>query len=164
MLLFTLTSAAFFAAAPVAQVVTPASVPVAVERSVQAAANPHLQNARSAMEKGDLSLARREYQFAQIVDREAGRIPVDASKGLAALLFTQSQPRAAAEIMQQLADEAALAGQIDLEASALVSATWLRLECGDRFAVKEGVRRLHQISRDRSISSETRAMLKKQLG
>ncbi len=163
MLLFTLTSAALLAATPMALVVATAA-PVSFEMSVPVAANPHLQNARTALEQGDVAMARREYQFAQVVDRDAGVIPVEATNGLAALLYAQSKPREAAEIMQQLADEAARAGKIDLEASALVSATWLRLECGDRIMAKQGVRRLREIARDKSISAETRTLLKQSIG
>lgn len=163
MLLVTLTSAALLAAAPVAPVVA-TTAPIHIEVTVVNPSNPHLKNARSALEKGDVAEARREYQFAQVVDRDAGVIPVEASNGLAALLFAQSKPREAAVIMQQLAEEAARAGKIDLEASALVSATWLQLECGDRLAAKQGVRRLHEIARDKRISSETRTLLKQSLG
>lgn len=163
MLFVTLTSAALLAVAPLTQVVA-ATTQVPVEVSVPDASNPHLQNARAALQKGDVALARREYKFAQVVDRDAGIIPVEASNGLAALMFAQSQPREAAEIMQQLADEAARAGDIDLEASALVSATWLRLECGDRVVAKQGVRRLREIAREKNISHETRTLLKQSLG
>jgi len=163
MLLLTLTSAALLATAPMAPAVA-ISAPAHIAVTVTNVANLHLQNARVALEQGDVSAARREYRFAQVVDRDAGLIPVEASNGLAALLYAQAQPREAAEIMQQLADEAARAGKIDLEASALVSATWLRLECGDRVAAKQGVRRLHEIARDSRISDATRTLLKQSIG
>ncbi len=163
MLLVTLTSAALLAVAPIVPVVATTTAPISIEASVPDAANPHLQNARAALEQGNVALARREYQFAQVVDRDAGVIPVEASNGLAGLLYAHAQPREAAEVLQQLANEAARAGKIDVEASALVHATWLRIECGDRIAAKEGVRRLHEIARDNSISSETRALLKRSL-
>lgn len=163
MLLVTLTSAAILAAASSSQV-PPSAESVAAGIAVAADVNPHLQNARAALEKGDVTLARREYRFAQLVDRDAGVIPVEASQGLAGVLFAQEQPREAAEVMLQLAEEAARAGEIDLEARALVSATWLQLECGDRSAARQGVRRLHEIARDTRISSATRSLLKHSIG
>lgn len=162
MLFLTLTSAALIAATPLAPAT--ATVPVCAPAASASVANPHLLNARAAIAKGDITTARREFRFATIVDRDEGCLPVESSNGLASLLFAQSQKSEAAEVMQELAEEAAKSGDINVEARALVSATWLRIEAGDRLAAKAGVRRLREIAKDSGLTSETRALLKERLG
>ncbi len=158
MLFLALTSAALLAA-PVTSVPLPAAPFVAAEAS-----NPHLDNARTAIAKGDLLTARREYRFAAVIDRDEGRLPVEASHGLAELLFAQSMRREAADVMQQLADEAARVRNVDIEARALISAAWLRLEAGEHTLAKQNVRRLREIARDAGLAPDTRALLKESLG
>ncbi len=163
MLFLTLTTAALLAVAPSSPVCAP-SGPTLFAQTVPTDANPHLQYARAALAQGDLITARREFRFAQIVDRETGVLPVEATNALASLLYADSSSHEAAEVLQQLVDEAFRTGDLDVEAHALVSVTWLRIEAGQRFAAKAGVRRLHEIARDRRISPATRERLRQSLG
>jgi Tfp pilus assembly protein PilF len=123
-----------------------------------------MQSARAAAQRGDLDHARREYRVAVALGLDEGCLPVEASHGLARLLFAQSQSEEAAHVMEELASEARASGNVDVEARALVSAAWLQLDGGQRLLAKENIRRLHELSRQRGLSSATRALLKESLG
>ncbi len=153
MLFLTLASAAMLAASP--------AVPVC--NNANTTTSPHFAAATSAMIKGDVATARREFRIAEAIGRDSGCLPVAASQGLAQLFFGQQQLLEAADVLQHLADDAARAGDIDLEARTLVDVTWLQLKAGDREMAKHSGRRLYQLSRDARLSSDTRAFLRTSL-
>lgn len=147
---------------------TPSRVVCAVDMraptAVSASTGDYLQNARAAAQRGDLNTARRQYRVAAALGRDDGCLPVDATNGLARLLHAQSQSSEAADLMVELADEAKTAGNRDVEASALVSAAWLRLDADEPMLAKSLVRRLYVLAKDPSLTRETRALLKESLG
>lgn len=162
MLLLTLSTVATLIGTTPARAVCAVDTPA---RSTAAASTgQYLQQARDAARRGDLDTARRQYRVAAALGRDDGCLPVDATNGLARLLFAQSRSGEAADLMLQLADEAHEVGNRDVEANALVSAAWLRLDSGERLMAKPLVRRLHEIAKDPSLTRETRALLKETLG
>ncbi len=140
-----------------ADTVTPAS-------AVGTMTSDHLRDARSAAQRGDMNAARRQYRVAVALGRDEGCLPVEASHGLARMLYAQAQSAEAAGVMQQLGNEARAAGNLDVEAEALVAAAWLQLDAGQRVSAKASVRRLYELSHARGLSKETRALLKESLG
>ena len=69
-------------------------------------------------------------------------------------------PHDEADVMRELAVEARSAGSDDVEARALVAASWLYLECGARTEARQGVRRLHELAKSTSLSPDTRNLLR----
>ncbi len=153
MLFFTLASAAIIATAPAAPA-CPAN---------DAVTTAHMNNAKAAMVSGDLNTARQQFRIAEVLGRDSGCLPVDAAQGLAQLLFSQQQASEAAEVLQQLANDAAQAGDFDLEARTLVNVAWLQIESGERAQAKASVRRLYELANDTRLSPKTRSYLKQTL-
>ena len=87
------------------------TVPLTTTRTP--AADDHLVNARRAMTDGQFDIARREFSAALSEERSAGKLPVESSVGLADALYAQAYNREAAFTMEQLAKDAALAGDVD---------------------------------------------------
>lgn len=127
-------------------------------------ANERLQAARTAMSNGEFDIARREFSAAAALDREAGKLPVQAMIGLADALYAQSYDREAAFTMERLANAAALLGDVDTEAVALADAIWLNLDSGQRIAARKLTDRLRALVKDTPLSTETRKALKTRLG
>ncbi len=153
MLFLTLASAVFIAAAP--------AVPVCPVNDAVTAA--HISKAKSAMVSGDLSTARQQYRIAEVLGRDNGCLPVDAAQGLAQLFFSQARGNEAAAVLQNLANDAAKAGDYDLEARTLIHVAWLYVDSGERSSAKASVRRLYELARDNRVSSKTRLLLNQTL-
>ncbi len=137
--------------------------PVPVCNTADATTSNHLETAKSAMMAGDVKTARVQYRIAEVLGRDSGCLPVDAAQGLAQLFFGQHQGLEAADVLQHLADDAARAGNADLEARTLVHVAWLQLQAGDRAMAKVSARRLRELSRDARLSSDTRKFLRQSL-
>ena len=123
----------------------------------------HIDNARRALANGEFDVARREFVIAAALDRDAGRLPVEASFGLAHVLYSQSYNREAATTLDRLAAEAARIGDMDTEARALLDAVWLHLDAGQRAAARSNATRLRAIVDDERLSEETRKLVKSRL-
>lgn len=128
------------------------------------AADEHLQTARRAMTNGDFDIARREFQAAAALDRDAGKLPVEAMTGLADALYAQAYNVEAAITMLRLADAAALVGDVDTEAVALADAIWLNADAGQRLLARKQTERLRALMKDTPLSVETRKAIRNRLG
>ncbi len=127
-------------------------------------ARDHLDSARRALADGAWDIARREFVIAAALDRDAGRVPVDAAFGLAHCLYSQSYNREAALVMNKLADEAAQTGDVETEARALADAVWLNADSGQWGKARQDALRLRNISTDSRITPETRKLIKARIG
>jgi hypothetical protein len=124
----------------------------------------HLDSARRALANGQFDVARREFVIAAALERDAGRVPVEASFGLAHVLYSQSYNREAAIVLGQLAEEAAKQGDIDTEVRARLDAIWLNLDAGQRAQARADASRLRSLIDDTRLTAETRKLLKARLG
>ena len=107
---------------------------------------------KAQIERGDLLFeegrriaARRAYQKAAEIAREEGALPEPAVRRLANAHYFDGQFRRAAKALDRLADEAALHGDLPVQAWALADAAWLYGRAGDETSVKirlEAVERL----------------------
>ncbi len=120
----------------------------------------HLQSARRALTQGDFDVARREFVIAAALDRDEGKLPVDATFGLVNVLYARSQIREAAAVMDRLATEASERGDADTEARALMDAIWLNIDAGQRVQARIDGVRLQQLMKDKSLSKETLKLVK----
>lgn len=145
-------------AVPPATVVTTATVAPLVT------ASDHLDSARRAFVTGAFDIARREFVIAAALERDAGRVPVEASFGLAHALYSMSYNREAAIVMGVLAKEAASVGDVETEAKALVDAMWLNLDCGQRAQARVDGQRLRALATHPSLSAATRKAVKQRVG
>lgn len=142
-----------------------ASTPVAAVASmplppVDAPADEYLARARKAFDAGDLGVARREFVIAAALERDAGRLPVAASFGLSRVLFAQSNNKEAAQVLSELARDAAAKGDDNTEARALADAIWLNRESNQRADVRNEAARLLTLMRGTSLSAETRRLIR----
>lgn len=140
------------AALPVARVSTPTPIVVEPARSAE-----HIAKARKALDKGELTEARREYVIATALDRDEGRLPIESSFGLAQLLFAQFDPVGAAKVLNDLADEAAQRNDVDTEARALTDAVWLNLNAKQHNRARRDAERLRDLLNDNRLSATTRS-------
>ena len=124
----------------------------------------HLESARKALAVGAFDDARREFAAAAALDREAGRLAVEASFGLAHTLFAQQYDREAATVLARLATEAAAAGNVEVEAKALLDVVWLNVQNGQRTEARANGLRLKALSADATVSAETRQAIKRRIG
>lgn len=153
------------------QVVTPAPTrlaapPVAVVAAVampvaDAPSDEYLVRARKAFDLGDFTTARRDYVIAAALDRDAGRLPVLASFGLSRVLFAQSNSREAAQVLTELAREAAVKGDDNTEARALADAIWLSREANQITQVRTEATRLRDLLKGNTLSADTRRIISK---
>ncbi len=159
------TDAARAALAPTATSGTPsAMVTVPLTTTRTPAADDHLVNARRAMTDGQFDIARREFSAALSEERSAGKLPVESSVGLADALYAQAYNRAAAFTMEQLAKDAALAGDVDVEAMALADAIWLHADAGQRVHARKLAARLRVLMKETPLSAEARKAVHGRLG
>ncbi len=124
----------------------------------------HLERAKRAMLDGQFELARREFLAAATLEREAGRVPVEAVTGLAHALYSQSYNVEAALAMERLAAEAAANGNSNAEALALADAIWLHADAGQRLAARKHASRLKKLLKDSTITAETREFVRVRVG
>lgn len=124
----------------------------------------HLASARKALDNGAFDDARREFAAAAALDREAGRLPVESSMGLAYTLFAQQYDREAAHVLTKLATDAANAGNAEVEAQALLDVVWLNVQNGQKYEARENATRLRQLSTSASVSKETKKAIKRRIG
>lgn len=135
-----------------------------VSASYTLTASDHLDSARRAFAEGAWDIARREFVISAALDRDAGRIPIEASFGLAHCLYSQSYNREAALVMNKLADEVAQAGDVETEARALADAVWLNADSGQWGKARQDALRLRNISTDSRLTPETRKLIKARIG
>jgi len=124
----------------------------------------HIEIARRAMLNGEFDIARREFAAAAEVDREAGRLPVEAVTGLAHALYSQSYNREAAIAMERLAKEAAARGDTNVEAIALADAIWLNTDAGQRITARKQADRLRKLMKDSAVTTATRDLVRARVG
>ncbi len=124
----------------------------------------HMEVARRAMLNGEFDIARREFAAAAELERQAGRLPVEAVTGLAHALYSQSYNREAALAMERLAKEAAARGDSNAEAVALADAIWLNSDAGQRITARRQADRLRKIMKDSAITAETRDLVRIRVG
>jgi hypothetical protein len=139
------------------RVASASTVAAAVRTVDDITAADHLQSARRALTLGDFDAARREFVIAAALDRDEGKLPVDATLGLVNVLYARSQIREAAAVMDRLATEASERGDADAEARALMDAIWLNIDAGQREQARIDGVRLQRLIKDKSLST---AMLK----
>jgi hypothetical protein len=155
MLITALTVATMLSAVQVApainvdSVARPTSGIVADDRTT---ASDHIDAARRALKSGDFDGARREYVIAAALDRDDGKLPVDATFGLASVQFARNMSREAAATMDRLAADALAIGDYDTEARALVDAIWLNIDAGQRTQARTDGLRLQALLKERSLS------------
>jgi hypothetical protein len=159
--MFTIMLAALFntvtAAAPGAPAVTRLPFArAAIEVAHAPADEEHLLKARVAMLAGQLDLARREFIIAAALDRDAGRVPTEATFGLARVLYGQNREAEAARLLDELATEALRQQDVDCAALALNDALWLHLRANRRAdALADGLR-LTDVLNDTRLSDTVR--------
>lgn len=124
----------------------------------------HLARAKQAMLDGQFELARREFLAAATLEREAGRVPVEAVTGLAHALYSQAYNVEAALAMERLAAEAAANRDANAEAVALADAIWLHADAGQRLAARKQASRLKKLMKDSTITAETREFVRIRVG
>jgi len=124
----------------------------------------HLESARRFLAAGAFDDARREFAAAAALDRQAGRLPVESSIGLAYTLFAQQYDREAAHVLSRLASDAAHAGNAEVEAKALVDVVWLNVQNGQRAEAHANGLRLRALTSQGGLSAETRLAIKQRIG
>jgi thioredoxin-like negative regulator of GroEL len=124
----------------------------------------HLASARKAIDVGAFEDARREFAAAVAQDRAAGRLPVESSIGLAYTLFAQQYDREAAHVLTRLAQDAANAGNAEVEAKALIDVVWLNVQNGQRIEARSNGYRLLELKKHPGVSAETREAIKRRVG
>ncbi|WP_310569290.1 hypothetical protein [Gemmatimonas sp.] len=138
--------------------------PAAATRTV-AVAEPivtspeHIARARLALANGEFDVARREFVTAAAIDRDEGKLPTEATFGLAHVLYAQSYNREAAMVLERLAADASTVGDVDTEAKALLDAMWLNVDAKQRLQARADASRLRVLLRDKRLSNETRKLV-----
>ncbi|WP_309671338.1 hypothetical protein [Gemmatimonas sp.] len=119
----------------------------------------HIARARLALANGEFDVARREFVTAAAIDRDEGKLPTEATFGLAHVLYAQSYNREAAMVLERLAADASTVGDVDTEAKALLDAMWLNVDAKQRLQARADASRLRVLLRDKRLSNETRKLV-----
>jgi len=131
----------------------------AVVADIPSAAD-HLESARRALVKGEFDVARREFVIAAALDRDDGKLPIEAAFGLANVLYSSSFNREAAITMDRLADDALAVSDHNTEARALVDAIWLNMDAGQRNQARSDALRLSELIKEGKLSEYTLKMIR----
>lgn len=123
----------------------------------------HIARARLALANGEFDVARREFVTAVAIDRDEGKLAAEASFGLAHVLYAQSYNREAAVVLERLATDASTAGDVDVEAKALLDAMWLNVDARQRLQARADASRLRMLLKDNRLSSATRKLVTSRL-
>lgn len=119
----------------------------------------HIAKARRALDQGELQEARREYVIASALDRDEGKLPSEATFGLAQVLYSQFDEKGAAKVLNQLAEEAAAKGDVNTEARALVDAMWLNVNTKQVNRARQDAERLRELLQTAPLSADVRAYI-----
>lgn len=138
-------------------------VRVFTTRTAPLSAEEHLTLARRAAGLGEFDLARREYNAAARLEREAGRLGVQATMGLVQVLYAQSYTREAAYVLDQLAHQAGLRGDDNTEARARADAMWLKAEDGFAPQARDDARRIRVLQKQGHLSDSTQRYVAERL-
>jgi thioredoxin-like negative regulator of GroEL len=118
-------------------------------------ADEHLTLARRAASQGDFDIARREYQAALSLERNAGRLGVDATMGLVQVLYAMKYTREAAYVLDELANSAAQRGDDNTEARSRADALWLKADEGFKEQARADAQRVRTLLKQGHLSEST---------
>jgi tetratricopeptide (TPR) repeat protein len=122
-----------------------------------------IEKARAAQAAGDLQGALKEFMRAIRLQRADGLLSVDASYGAAHVLNLQARHHEAADVLDQLAADANLIGDADVEARVLLDVVSLKVEHHRKAAARSDALRLKELFSDVRLTSETRRLIKTRL-
>lgn len=119
-----------------------------------------IEKARAAQAAGDLEGAHKEFARAIRMQRADGVLSVDASYGAAHVLGLQGRHREAADVLDQLAADANLLGDADLEARVLLDVVSIKVSHRRKAAARPDAVRLKELLTDVRLTSDTRRLIK----
>lgn len=122
-----------------------------------------IEKARAAQAAGDLAGAYKEFSRAIRMQRADGILSIDASYGAAHVLSLQARHRDAADVLDQLAADANLLGDADLEARVLLDVMALKVTHHRKAAARPDAMRLKELITDVRLTSDTRRLIKTRL-
>lgn len=134
------------------------SITVADETATQI-----IEKARAAQAAGDLAGAQQAFARAIRMQRADGILSVDASYGAAHVLSLQGKHREAADVLDQLAADAYLLGDADLEARVLLDVVAVKVNHHRKAAARPDAMRLKELITDVRLTSDTRRLIKARL-
>lgn len=119
----------------------------------------HLDRGDRLSGRLNFAAAAREYRQAADVARREGHLPSWTSWKLANAHFNDNNLLGAATALDQLADEAALVGDLPVEALAIYNSAWLNSKAGRNSAAVARVARLKGLLRSRYMPVAVRDQL-----
>lgn len=122
-----------------------------------------IEKARTAQAAGDLAGAYREFSRAIRMQRADGVLSIEASYGAAHVLNLQARHREAADVLDQLAADANLLGDADVEARVLLDVVSLKVTHHRKAAARPDAMRLKELITDVRLTSDTRRLIKTRL-
>lgn len=142
------------------------SVPAVVQSGIQesegelsAEVTRHLDRGDQLSTRLNFAAAAREYRQAADVARREKHLPSWTSWKLANAYYNDNNLLGAATVLDQLADEAALVGDLPVEALAIYNSAWLNSKAGRNSAAVARVVRLKGLLRSRYMPVATRDQL-----
>ena len=119
----------------------------------------HLDRGDQLSSRLNFAAAAREYRQAADIARREGHLPSWTSWKLANAHFNDNNLLGAATALDQLADEAALLGDLPVEALAIFNSAWLNSKAGRNSAAVARVARLKGLLRSRYMPVAIRDQL-----
>ena len=119
----------------------------------------HLDRGDQLSSKLNFAAAAREYRQAADIARREGHLPSWTSWKIANAHFNDNNLLGAATALDQLADEAALVGDLPVEALAIFNSAWLNSKAGRNSAAVARVARLKGLLRSRYMPVAIRDQL-----
>jgi len=119
----------------------------------------HLDRGDQLSSRLNFASAAREYRQAADIARREGHLPSWTTWKLANAYFNDNNLLGAATALDQLADEAALLGDLPVEALALFNSAWLNSKAGRNSAAVARVARLKGLLRSRYMPIAIRDQL-----
>lgn len=131
--------------------------PTVLPEMVQSQVSPYIARGDQLAAEGKFSAARREYEVAAEIVREAGKLPAHAMRRIANSFYYEDRFQSAGKVLLNLADEAAGFGDVVTQTWATADAAWVAAAAGDKIDMERRLASLEKLLTSPYLPDEVRS-------
>lgn len=131
--------------------------PTALPELVESQVNPYIARGDQLAARGKFGAARREYEAAAEIVRDAGKLPAHAMRRIANSFYYEERFQSAGKVLLNLADEAASFGDVVTQVWATADAAWVAAAAGDKIDAERRVASLERLLDSPYLPDEVRS-------
>jgi len=131
--------------------------PTVLPEMVQSRVSAYIMRGDQLAAEGKFAAARREYEQAAQIVREANKLPAHAVRRIANSFYYEERFQSAGKVLLDLADEAAEFGDVVTQVWATADAAWVAAAAGDKIDVEHRLASLEKLLTSPYLPDEVRA-------